>query len=622
MQISDTTAGYDRSQTRPLKIFAIDPMLARGRSEGIQIDVENEILQPGPLGERLQVVDFDGAHDRFYPPVDLDHPDVMMRGGMDPSESDPRFHQQMVYAVAMRTLANFDKALGRRLSLRRGRTKRRLRLMPHAFYGANAFYDRNLHAVLFGYFRADPERPGDNIPNQTIFTCLSHDIIAHEVTHAIVDRLRPHFLEPTNEDVLAFHEGFSDIVALLQKFSFRDLVHEQLQQSRIDIRSRSVLIDLASQFGYASGAGKPLRTAIDEPDPQAYRTQLEPHARGSILVSAVFDAFFATYERRTRDLIRIATGGTGRLPEGSLQPDLVARVATEASRTAQQVLNMCIRAFDYLPPIDITFGDYLRALVTADFELSPDDEWGLRAALIEAFRVRGVYATQVASLAEQSLLWEEASTNVPPIDDIEGDVLLHEFIRAATRFSRERVRRIEAPGRGRKSNSDSGEDAPDSADADEENPTGPDPAIFSYLHNYAKSYAQFLDLRQDLPIRVAGFHPAFRVAPNGQLLIEMIVQFVQTDPTTDPDLGGLSLRGGTTVIAAADGTVRYVISKPLPQTGLDPAAHDAAVARIARQRAYVALCDAADLSDAYTTGNSYALRMLRRMDLRCLHEGF
>jgi hypothetical protein len=66
----------------------------------------------------------------------------------------------------------------------------------------------------------------------------------------------------------------------------------------------------------------------------------------------------------------------------------VNRIAQEASRTAQTVLNMCIRAFEYLPPIDITFGDYLRALVTADFELSPSDEIGLRANMIEAFRAR------------------------------------------------------------------------------------------------------------------------------------------------------------------------------------------------------------------------------------------
>jgi len=74
-----------------------------------------------------------------------------MQGGLDPTESDPRFHQQMVYAVAKRTLENFDRALGRVLISPEG--THRLRLLPHAFYGANAFYDRALHAVLFGYFR-------------------------------------------------------------------------------------------------------------------------------------------------------------------------------------------------------------------------------------------------------------------------------------------------------------------------------------------------------------------------------------------------------------------------------------------------------------------------------------
>src|SRR5262245_7758335 len=44
---------------------------------------------------------------------------------------------------------------------------------------------------------------GSNLPGGCIFTCLYHDIIAHEVTHAIVHRLRPHFLEATNEDVRA-----------------------------------------------------------------------------------------------------------------------------------------------------------------------------------------------------------------------------------------------------------------------------------------------------------------------------------------------------------------------------------------------------------------------------------
>jgi len=621
--------GYERPQTRPLKIYAIDPMLGRAAGRELSLAIENERLAPGPQGERLEVVDYDGAHKRFYPPLNLDSPDVLMRGGMEPSESDPRFHQQMVYAVAMRTLENFDRALGRRLNLSRGKGAPRLRLFPHAFYGANAFYDRKLHAVVFGYFRADPENPGRNIPNQTIFTCLSHDIIAHEVTHAIVDRLRPFFLEPSNEDVLAFHEGFSDIVALFQKFSFRDLVSEQLQQSHTDIRSRSLLVELATQFGYATGAGKPLRTAIDNPDPRAYQTQFEPHTRGSILVSAVFDAFFGTYERRTRDLIRIATGGTGRLPDGDLLPDLVDRVATEAAKTAQQLLSMCIRAFDYLPPVDITFGDYLRALVTADYELSPNDEWGTRAALIEAFRVRGVYASQVASLAEESLLWEDASPDFPPIEDIDSTVLLREFVTAATRVSRERPRRAESSLSGRKSKyddeSDASETPVDSVDSNTTNTvsaTTSNRKIFQELQRYAVTYRRQLSLQDGLPIQVAGFHTSFRVAPSGQLLIEFVVEFVQTQRSDEDSLGGLPLRGGTTVVAAANGTVRYVIAKPLPHPGLDPAAQAAATARIERQKRYVQLCDATDLSEAYGLGGNPRERMLRRMNLRSLHEGF
>ena len=207
--------------TRPLRIFPTDPIRGYAAARTTTIDVAYEPLQPGPIGQRLEVIDYDANTEQFYDPVNLDDPALLIQSGLAPSESDPRFHQQMVYAVASRTLANFDRALGRRVSMRKGSHRHRLRLFPHAFEGENAFYDRDLHAVLFGYFAADMANPGSNIPNQTIFTCLSHDIVVHEMTHAIVDRLRRYFLEPSNVDVLAFHEGFSDIIALLQHFSYR-----------------------------------------------------------------------------------------------------------------------------------------------------------------------------------------------------------------------------------------------------------------------------------------------------------------------------------------------------------------------------------------------------------------
>ena len=578
-------AAYTRPARRPLQIFGLDPMLARAERRQLTLEITNELLEPGPQGSRIQVIDYDAATRALYQPVDLDDPAVLMNDGLSPSESDPRFHQQMVYAVAMTTLENFEKALGRKLRFIRGR---RLRIFPHAFEGANAYYDPDKVALLFGYFRADEDDSGPNLPGQTVFTCLSHDIIAHETTHALVDRLRPHFTDATNHDVLAFHEGFSDLVAIFQHFSFREVLVDSIQKTRSDLRNKTALVELASQFGYSTGSGKALRDAIDgttggKPDPKQMATLLEPHDRGSILVAAVFDAFFRVYQRRIRDLIRIATGGSGVLPAGDLHPDLVNRIAAEASKTAQNVLTMCIRSFEYLPPVDITFGDFLRALVTADYEMVPEDDVGLRSSMIEAFRVRGIYPDDALSLAEDSLLWRppEAELTVP-IEPFEQRLV--ENARAFDRW-------------GKTVGSE-----------------GSAAAVRKWavqLTDWARRNTDALQLDTRYTIAVLGFHTVFRVAPNGQLVVELVAQFGQQDKATlsDPAYGGVSFRGGTTVIAGAEGKVRYVISKPMTDR------------RREIQRNYVRSLDATDVALAWCDDKYEATRMRARTNFAALHRG-
>ena len=105
----------------------------------------------------------------------------------------------------------------------------------------------------------------------------------------------------------AFHEGFADTVALFQHFSLPGLLDRYIQQNRTDLSARSPLVELAQQFGEATGQGKALRDALgDEPDPARLARSVEPHERGSILVAAIFDAFFATYQAAIADLVRIA----------------------------------------------------------------------------------------------------------------------------------------------------------------------------------------------------------------------------------------------------------------------------------------------------------------------------
>ncbi len=403
-----------RPEFRQLRIYAIDPMVSRApeHQTTVQIRFEDLVFRPvsdvttgyDPVsfaGERVEVVDVDagGAPALWFRPVDLADANIAMQHGLEPSESDPQFHQQMVYAVAMRTLEQFDRALGRVVHFN---GRRRLRLVPHAFRGSNAFYHPKMRAVLFGYFRASKEAPGENLPGQTIFTCLSHDIVAHEARTRLWTGCGRRSTWRPMLTCARFMKDSPILSRSFQRLSFRDLVQRALQDARADIRQSKVLSDIAAQFGQGLGNGKALRTALKSET--KIQDVTEEHDLGAVLVAAVFEGFYSTYERRTADLIRIATGGTGVLPQGALHPDLVTRLGGECVRTAQSVLTMCIRAFDYLPPADVTFGAFLRALVTADWELNPLDEVGLRAALIEAFRRRGIFAVEAGSLAVNALL--------------------------------------------------------------------------------------------------------------------------------------------------------------------------------------------------------------------------
>jgi hypothetical protein len=426
-----------RPAFRRLRGYAFDPTLSLEIDTALINEVVFKVqwdpsLAKGPAGEYVEVVDYDPASSCFYAPVDLDNTHVLAQDGLAPSEGNPQFHQQMVYAVAMTTIENFERALGRPALWAPRRPDQdgapdeyvqRLRIYPHALREANAFYSPTKKALLFGYFPTSestqqaPDGKLGHFPGGWVFTCLSHDVIAHETSHALLDGMHRRFIERTHPDSFAFHEGFADLVALFQHFSFPEVLRHQIGKTRGDLKSQNMLGQLAQQFGRAIGKHGALRDAIGQwdgeakqwaplaPDPEALTTTFEPHDRGAILVAAVFDAFQAIYDRRVADLYRIATSGTGVLPDGQLQPDLVNRLAAEASKSARHVLQMCIRALDYCPPIDITFGDYLRAIITADSDLVPDDDLGYRVAFIEAFRRRGIYPRRVRTLSIESLRW-------------------------------------------------------------------------------------------------------------------------------------------------------------------------------------------------------------------------
>jgi hypothetical protein len=541
-------------------------------------------------GEYFEVIDIDPPGDCYYEPLNLNSIEVLSQNGLPPSEGNPQFHQQFVYTIAMKTLDSFERALGRKViwsSRSTGQGKRdyvgKVRLYPHALREANAYYDPAKKSLLFGYFKSSPRQNGVSFPGGVVFTCLSPDIIAHEVCHALLDSVHPRFIENTNSDVPAFHEAFADIVALLQRFTMSELVESQLRSTRGDLNEFNVLGELATQFGNALSHGHgALRSAIgkydDEkekwvrrvPDPTLYQTLFEPHDRGALLVAAFFDALIKVYTYKTQDLIRIASDGTGILPMGMISYDLTKRLAKEIGRIAEHMLNIAIRALDYCPPVDINFGDYLRALITADLDAAPADDNNYRVALMESFRSWGIFPDLVNTFSEESLQWSK----LPGFTDRESEAIAHigKIIRNNVRdilslSDREEI--FNAYNRKQHELSD--------FLASGQTMLGPE-AWNEFLPKLGLSAKAVLDSPEILnmtktpcsvkPPEVHKIRPVYRIGREGNILEQVVVTLTQKAEMPLGDDGSFTFRGGCTLIfnLANNFSLDYIIVKNIAST--------------------------------------------------------
>ena len=177
--------------------------------------------------------------------------------------------------------------------------------------------------------------------------------------------------------------------------------------------------------------------------------------------------------------------------------------------------------------MDVRFGDYLRAMITADQITVPEDPWGYREALVWAFRRYGVRVNDVADLSEESLLWQRPQQDLPPIPGLAFAELHHEIEPGWPTTLEERVRRGKALG---------GYIA-DRYDCFGLVPPAPrrgiDPPVIQSVRT----------LRRLSPDQDLGFHIVAEVTQRRRLK------------------GGVSFYGGATVIIDEYGVPQYVIGK-------------------------------------------------------------
>lgn len=360
-----------------LTILAEGPIApAGGAPLTAQVRIPVERLRRGPTGHRYAI------HIRKWrgttvSPVSLTQPGDPWRlisepppAGLRELLDDTRFLAQHVYGVAMSTLEIFETTLGRRMPWNpEGRVVLKARDLVTA---TDTGYERGTNIIRFG----SVDRMGYKVP-----TALYRDIVAHEVTHAILDGFRPAWADQmATMEQLAMHEALADIVAILSVFSSKEVVYRQLEAAAGGFEAGQTVDDavlMRSLFDFARDlfARGPLREPFVGAAPEGWQLLPEPHTRGAVVVGAVLRAVQRLWSERNARY-----GGFHSLQQK----------AESGSIVATRILRMVIRGLSYMPPVDVSWRDLLRGIIAADLDMVPDDVHGYREALQTEFSAIGI----------------------------------------------------------------------------------------------------------------------------------------------------------------------------------------------------------------------------------------
>lgn len=363
-----------------LPVMVQDPETARFKgmpvTEGFDADME-EFWLDGPVTRRLAVLDFDPKTGILDPGVPFVRPTAKRKlGGYELTEPGdvhaPDFLKVSLFATVLKTMYMYEEPdnLGRELTWAFGAPQ--LLLVPRAGEWANAFYERDSHSIQFFYFTSG---------SGPIYTALSRDIVAHETGHAILDGIAPDLYNAISPQSLALHEAMADLTALIMAFRSHTLRETVLEQTNGSIQNPTAFASIAEEFGLATGRQGSLRDlvndySLDPTSPNAVARD-EPHELSQVLSGALYSVMRRIHEQLTQDFEK--EEGLGHL----------AASGRALAVGAERFKRMVIRALDYLPPGEVSFSDYARALLAADQASHPATDTE-RKWICQEFERRGV----------------------------------------------------------------------------------------------------------------------------------------------------------------------------------------------------------------------------------------
>jgi hypothetical protein len=343
----------------------------------------------GPTSARFAVVDYNADTGTLTPPARWQPKGDCFIGPddtrLDKEAKDTlQFHQVHVWALVQNALDFFESGNGLGRKILWGFNGSRLIIVPHAGYGENAYYDRNSKSLQFYYFDAGEKR---------VYTCLSTDIVNHEFGHAVLDGIRPYYIEAISPETAAFHEFVGDLTAILVAFRNNEFRKKIGIETGGHLYTENTLTNIAEEFGKAVDDRPYLRSAVKGRTMKEVAGDQRPHRMSEVLTGAVFEILF----RLSRYYIE---------KREHTVPEAFAY-------TIMRIQQMAIQPLDLLPPADATFRDYAIAMLRAEEIANPTDPDDYRGMMIDVFIKSGILdEAERDSLAQRRHVFERLQLDI------------------------------------------------------------------------------------------------------------------------------------------------------------------------------------------------------------------
>lgn len=342
---------------------------------------EEDFFLDGPVSRRVAILDLDPTTGKLEKGVPFRPPtgsQTLWRYKLDdPDDIYARDAIALnVFGTVLLTMKMFEDpdALGRELAW--GFDGPQLLVIPRAGDWPNAFYQRASRSLQFFFF-PNPREEGD-----VVYTSLSRDIVSHETAHAILDGIAPGLYDAITPQSLALHEGVADLTAALMAFRSGYLRVRVLEKTGGSIEDASDFGSIGEEFGLARYGLGYLRDLRND-DGMGDVDHSSPHELSQVLSGALYKVMLQLHKQKWQ--------------EGSPAGEPLAFSASGFAlwKAAEQFKRMILRALDYLPPGEVSFADYGRAILASD-QASHPHAGEVRAWIRKEWVERGMVPSESA----------------------------------------------------------------------------------------------------------------------------------------------------------------------------------------------------------------------------------